>query len=116
MPGLFMLLMSWLLGIFTRLFAFMAMHAIATRLMIGLIAVVVMPIVANNILYGVLETFLNWVRGYFSGAAPGSPGSLSFIGLAGYMMDQLGLISAFSIILNAAAAKYVLRLIPFIRA
>lgn len=114
MGGFLSLLASWFLGAFTRLFGVMAANVLATKIILTALFVVVLPIVLNNVLYGLMDVVFSAAQGFASTHDPDLPTVVSLTGLAGYMADVLGLIDAFSVVLSAMALRFMFTWIPFI--
>ena len=47
--------LAWFLGAFTRLFSLMVSNVVATKVILGTLFIVILPIVINNIIYDLMD-------------------------------------------------------------
>lgn len=114
MGGFFSLLASWFLGAFTRLFGLMVANVVATKVILGTLFIIILPIIINNILYELMETVFASVTSFAGDHAPDMPSVITFSGLAGYLASQLGVIDAMSVVLSAMGIRFAMSWIPFV--
>lgn len=114
MGAIFTALSGWLAAIFARLFTLMVNNYIATKIILGALFIVILPIILNNFIYYLLSDIFTSVEGYTQGVDPGIANTVTFTSLGAYMVEQLGILSAFSIIINAITCRWVLSWIPFV--
>jgi len=105
---------AWFFGAFTRLFTLVVNNFLATKVILGTLFILVLPIIMNNVIYWFLSDIFTTVDSYITATDPGLSSGVSFVGLAAYLMEQLGLFSAMSIILSAISFRWVLSWIPFV--
>lgn len=107
-------LMRWLLGAFTRLFGLMSANMLATKIILTSVFVLLLPVVLNNLIYSLLETAMATVQAH-AGSMDGDINPvISFVGTAGYFAQELGFVSAISIIMSAMFVRFTLSFIPFV--
>lgn len=106
--------LSWLLGAFTRLLAFGAAHFAATKIILVALFMVTLPIILNNVLYSLMDTVFSAVTDYASGKDTGLETVANFTGLAAYMLNSLGLVDAFAVILSCMGIRFAISWIPFV--
>ncbi len=114
MGALLSALASWFLGIFTRLFGLMCANVLATKVILGTLFIVILPIIINNVIYDLMETVFETVQTYAQANSPEMPPSVGLTGLGAYMATELGLIDALSIVLSAVTLRFALTWIPFV--
>lgn len=113
MGALLTAVVTWFLGAFTRLFAVMASNVLATKVILGTLFIVILPIIINNAIYSLMSTMMTTITTFAQAQNPDLESTVSFTGLAAYMLNSLGLIDAFSVVLSAVALRFALTWIPF---
>lgn len=109
--------LAWFAGIFARIGGWMALNFWATKLVLGVLFVVALPILVNNVLLEVFGEIFYWWLGMVSGMPAeldAMPKSMQMVGAGGYLFVKMGLGEALVIVLNAAAYRFALTMIPFI--
>lgn len=115
MAGLFRVLLGWLLGGFTRLFTMTVNNFLATKIILGTLFLIILPIVVNNILFDFISTILTQVNTYASANSPSSlQTAISFTGLSAYLLRVCGVLDALSVVLSAITIRFALSWIPFV--
>lgn len=114
MGGFFGLLTSWLLGAFARLFTFMSANFLATKIILGTLFIIILPIILNNVIYSLMSIVFDAAASYAGEHEPGLETTIQFAGLAGYMVTELGLVDAFTVVLSAMGIRFALAWIPFV--
>jgi hypothetical protein len=114
MGALLSALASWLLGMFARVITFGVNHFMATKIILGILFVTILPIIINNAIYDLMSTMFTAINTYAGSIAPTLNQSIQFTGLAGYLFQALGLQSCFSVILSAMAFRFAISWIPFV--
>lgn len=107
-------LAAWFLGVFTRLFAVMVNNVLATKVILGTLFIVILPIVLNNVIYDLMDVVFSAVTTYASENMPDMPNVVQFTGLAGYMSESLGILDALSVVLSAMSIRFAMSWIPFV--
>lgn len=107
-------LSNWLGGIFARLFSAIINHFLAVKALLGTLFLVIIPTILNNFVHKLLDTLFTTINQYLPETSPVGVSSVDFAGLAAYMLDKLGIFTAFTIILTAVAARWLISWIPFV--
>jgi len=107
-------ILSWWLGVATRFMAFGAAHFAAAKIIMVTLFVIILPIIINNILYDLMSYVFTAVTDFAGAHEIGLQTSVQFAGLAAYMLDALGLIDAFAVILSCMAIRFAMSWIPFV--
>lgn len=85
------------------------MHFVALKMIMVTLVITILPIVLNNFLYDIVQIIINLIN---SVQLPiQSVQNTSFSGLAGYLLEKLKIIDAFSIILSCVIYRFTLKLI-----
>jgi hypothetical protein len=108
------LIMRWFLGAFVRLFTMMANNFLATKIILGVLFVIILPIVLNNLIYDLMNTVFTTVNSYAATNAPTLTKVYNWTGLMGYFMNQLGIVQALTIVFSAMVCRFALSWIPFV--
>lgn len=108
------LMLRWFLGVFVRFFTLAVNNFLATKIILGILFVTILPIVLNNVIYDLMSTVFSTVQTYASENSPSLQTTVSWTGLAGYMMDACGVVSALTIVMSAMACRFALSWIPFV--
>ena len=108
------LALRWLLGIFTRLFMVIVNNFAATKIILGTLFIVILPIVINNLLYDLLAGIFATIHTYASANAPTISTAFQWTGLLGYFLTATGVIQALTIIMSAMVCRFALSWIPFV--
>jgi len=106
--------LSWFLGAFTRLFSVVVTNFLATKVIMGTLFIVILPIILNNVIHSLMESVFSAVQTFAAAHSPTLQTAISFTGLAGYFLDHLGLISALTVVLSAVSLRFALSWIPFV--
>jgi len=115
MGALFSAFANWLGGIFSSLFALMSSHFLATKIVLTVLFVTVVPIVLNNLLYDLIDELISFVLSNMDTNTVLSQTVFQFTDLAGWLIQTMQLDTAFSVVISAVALKFTLKLIPFVR-
>ena len=111
--SLFSVLTAWFAGSFARLFTLLLNNFLAMKLVLGFIFVVILPIIINNAIYWLLDEIFVSVNQYVTGYEY-TLEDVSFTGLLGYFMVQLGIPDCLSVVLSAMALRFSMSWIPFV--
>jgi hypothetical protein len=110
---------GWLLGAFTRLTMTIVNHGTASKVVSTGLMVVTLPIILRKFLVWMFESgmegtgeALNGLYNMFGAATV--PGSITWSGLTGYFVLQLGLDHCLAIVLTFAFMRFVLSFIPLV--
>jgi hypothetical protein len=103
---------AFLAGLFAQLFATSAAWFVALKLLLVTLIMVVLPILLTNFFASIVSGILTLAGEQFTGA---SSVVAELTGVAAYIATQLELPAAFAVIFSAFAAKFALKLIPFVR-
>lgn len=106
--------LRWFLGVFARLFAFGAAHLGATKIVLATLFIIILPIIINNVIYDLMETVFTSASSFAAENPSNLETTVNFTGLAAYMLDALGLIDSFSVILSCMAIRFAMSWIPFV--
>lgn len=113
-------LMAWISGAFLRLGSWMALNYVATKFILGILFIVVLPIIVNNVLLDLFGQIFYWwlAQTPFGQGLPGElaemPKAFQFAGVGGYIFAKMGLPEALIIVLNASAYRFAMTWIPFV--
>jgi hypothetical protein len=113
MGAFFSLLLRWFLGAFARLFTVLLNNALAMKIVLTALFVIILPIVLNNVLYDLMSLVFDSVNSYVAGKTFELENA-SFSGMLGYFMVQLGIPDCLSVVLSAMALRFSLAWIPFV--
>jgi hypothetical protein len=103
---------AFLAGLFAQLFATSAAWFVGLKVLLVTLIMVVLPILLTNFFASIVSGVLTLAGEQFTGA---SSVVAELTGVAGYIATQLELPAAFAVIFSAFAAKFALKLIPFVR-
>jgi hypothetical protein len=107
-------LLAWLAGTVASFFASKTAEALALKIILTALFMVILPIVLNNVFYDIMESLLTAAN-----EKVGDTGTTSAVlqlsGLAAFLASHLRLPEALSIIITGVTTKVTLRLIPFVR-
>lgn len=112
--------LAWFAGAFMRIGTWMTLHYIATKAILGVCFIMVLPVILNNVLLDVAAEIFYWWLGQtpFGQGLPGEltemPRTFSFLGVGGYIFMKMGLGEALIIVLNASAYRLAMSWIPFV--
>lgn len=115
MGALISALAQWLAGIFGKFLAFGSTHFLATKIILTTLFITILPIVINNLIYDITEEIFNLVSFNLDTSNTLSQTVFEFTDLAGWLIQIFKIDQAFSVVISAAALKFTLRLIPFVR-
>lgn len=113
-------LMSWFAGVFLRLGSWMTLHYVATKVIMGILFIVVLPVIVNNVLLDLFSQIFYWwlAQTPFGQGLPGElaemPKVFQFAGVGGYIAAKMGIPDALIIVLNASAYRLAMTWIPFV--
>ena len=107
-------LAAWLFGVFNVFLTTIGNHFLATKIIMGVLFITVLPVVLNNLIYDLIETSLNFISSSVTSEGL-EPFSMQLTGLGAWLAEVLKITDAFSVIMSAVAFKFTLRLIPFVR-
>lgn len=88
---------------------------LATKALIIAVVGTLLPVVLYNLLNSVILEYITYAQGVIPTGDGMSSALISFTGIAGYMAIQLKLPEAFSLVMSAAALRWSLNCIPFVR-
>lgn len=109
----FTLFTNWLLGAFARLFTVMLNNFLAMKIVLGILFIVILPVILNNAIYWLLDDVFNAMNTFVAGHEYTLP-NVSFSGLLGYFMVQLGIPDCLSVVLSGMALRFAMSWIPFV--
>ena len=103
---------AFLAGLFAQLFGQSLAWYVALKTLLVTLIMVVLPILLTNFFGSIISGLLT-----LAGEQLGSSSSVvaELTGVAAYIATQLELPAAFAVIFSAFAAKFALKLIPFVR-
>ena len=113
-------LLAWFAVAISRVGTWMSLHYMATKFILGVCFILVLPVILNNVLLSVAAEIFYWWLGQtpFGQGLPGElnqmPKAFSFIGVGGYIFMKMGLGEALIIVLNASAYRMAMSWIPFV--
>lgn len=108
--------LSWLFGVFARLFVVISQHFLATKIVLVTFFMIVFPVILNNLVYEILEGVFSVINNIaVSQDIPVIGSVISFSGLAGWFLSTMKIPESFSVVVSAIATSFVLRSIPFVR-
>lgn len=87
----------------------------ATRALIIAVVGTLLPVVLYNLINSILLEYIQYAQGVIPSGDGLTSVVVSFTGIAGYMAVQLKLPEAFSLVMSAAALRWSLNCIPFVR-
>lgn len=108
---------AWLSAIFFRIGSWMTLNFFATKFILGMLFIVVLPLILNNVLYGIYSDIFYWWLGQvveLEGEMGAMPKVFQFAGVGAYIYVKMGLADAMIIVLNACAYRFAMTLIPFV--
>lgn len=111
--SLFSVMTAWFAGAFARLFTMLLNNFLAMKLVLGVIFIVILPIILNNAIYWLLDDVFNAVNTYVAGQEY-TLDDVSFSGLLGYFMVEMGIPDCLSVVLSAMALRFSMSWIPFV--
>jgi len=100
-----------LAGWFGVALASSASRFLVLKAMLLFLFVTILPVVLNNVIYSLLNTFMTKAASASTGFNAGTSPVLALQGLGAYLASQLGLPEAMSIILSAVAIGATLRIL-----
>ena len=103
---------AFLSGLFAQLFATSAAWYVGLKALLVTLIMVVLPILLTNFFASIVSGILTLAGEQFAGS---ESIVAELTGVAAYIATQLELPAAFAVIFSAFAAKFVLKLIPFVR-
>lgn len=111
--SVFSLFTNWLLGAFARLFTVMLNNFLAMKIVLGILFIVILPIILNNAIYWLFDDIFNTMGAFVEGHSY-TLEDVSFSGLLGYFMVEMGIPDCLSVVLSAMALRFAMSWIPFV--
>lgn len=111
--SLFSVMTAWFAGAFARLFTLLLNNFLAMKLVLGVIFIVILPIIINNAIYWLLDDVFNSMNAFVAGHEYTLP-NVSFSGLLGYFMVEMGIPDCLSVVLSGMALRFAMSWIPFV--
>jgi len=97
-----------------RLFAVISSHYLATKVILTVLFITVLPIILNNLIVDLTTEIFSVVSSNLDTNSVLSQTVFQFAGLAGWFIQVLKLDVAFSVVISAIALRFTLKLIPFV--
>lgn len=114
MGRFFTQVLRWFLGSFTRLFQLTVNNFTATKVIMGTLFIIILPIVLNNLIFDIMDEMLIMINSYASSNSPSLQTAISFTGLGGYLIRACGVIDGITIVLSAMVFRFAISWIPFV--
>ncbi len=103
-----------LLGeIIAKIFTDKVISAIAWKIILTALFVVILPIVLNNFLYDIMEIATNYAN--TSGSSTTFSGAMSFTGFLAWLVDCFQLSQCLSLYVGGLLLRLALNMVPFVR-
>ena len=103
---------AFLSGLFAQLFSTSLAWYVGLKALLVTLIMVVLPILLTNFFGSIISGLLTLAGEQFTGS---TSVVAELTGVAAYIATQLELPAAFAVIFSAFAAKFALKLIPFVR-
>ena len=107
-------ILAWFASGLSKLFADKVIGFLALKVVLVFLFIVVIPILLNNFLYDLIEIMMNFSNSQINSSGTMN-GTMSFSGLAAWLIDCFQLSQALSVMVSALVLRSVLSMIPFVR-
>ena len=90
---------------------------LAIRIFAFTLIAVLLPVILNNFVYGLMETFIGYAQNQINqyGVDTSLFHVYQFSGLAGWLISVFKIPESFSVVISGITTSFVLRTIPFVR-
>jgi len=100
-------------SIIARIFTDKVVSAIAWKVILTGLFVIILPIILNNFLYDIMEIATNYANQ--SGSSTTFSGAMTFTGFLAWLVDCFQLAQCLSLYVGALLLRLALNMIPFVR-